>query len=333
MRLSLALVLLLLIGSLVRADAAAAQEVGTCQTANGPRTTAQITAELQQAGYGGPWDSAAQEAAYARASGGPVSCAASPSTPGGPASVVVLVAGYGSDLAVASQQFAPLQAALLARDARTTFVFFSYVGSQVQGCASTPARYSSMDTAQSLVSSEKLMRTLLDTLAASCNARIAIVGHSLGGLVAFRTVSDAPSNRVSDLLAVSSPLGGAPLATSNLCIDVGLCAPGPVVDELGQLFAASPQTATDNAARDSRIRATGTRVSAWGNDSDCLYYVSLCTSFDAISGVDARQTQWLGVSRAIHRNYAFAPHLWNIPASHTAVLENAAADLAADILP
>jgi pimeloyl-ACP methyl ester carboxylesterase len=327
--------LALLLSSLTLAPAGAlAQEVVTCQTANGPRTTAQITTELQMAGYDGPWDSAAQQAAYARASGGPVTCGATGSSA---ASAPASVAGYGSDLAAAGQQFAPLQAALLARDSRTAFVFFSYVGSSVQGCGSTPTPYTPTDTAQSLAASEAAFQALVSSLLAGCGDRVAVVGHSLGGLVAFRTLSDQPASRVFDVVTVDSPLGGAPGSSVNLCIDTGFCTAGAVVDDLAQLYAGWPKTTADNAAREARIRSAATRLSAWGNDGDCLYYVTLCTTIAAgaltATTVDARETQWLGISRAIRSNYSFAPHLWNIPASHLAVLENAAADIAADILP
>jgi pimeloyl-ACP methyl ester carboxylesterase len=277
---------------------------------------------------------ASQLAAYARASGGPATCGPA-NAPAGPASVVVLVGGYGSNLASAAQLFAPLQAALLARDPRTAFVFFSYVGSHVQGCTSTPTPYSATDTAQSLMSSQAVLQSLLQSLMASCANRIAVVGHSLGGLVAFRTLSDQPSAHVFDVVSVDSPLGGAPASAINLCVDAGFCAAGAAADDLGHLQSNWPQTTQDNASRDSRIVAAGTRMSAWGNESDCLYNLGLCTTFaaDALQTVDVTETQWLGIKRAIRGNYAFAPHLWNIPASHAAVLENAAADIAADILP
>jgi pimeloyl-ACP methyl ester carboxylesterase len=318
----------------VQSSGVLAQEVVMCQTANGPRTSAEITAELQKAGYGGPWDRASQLAAYARATGGPATCGSTP-TPAGQSTVVVLAAGYGSDLAVAGQQFAPLQAAMLARDARTSFVFFSYLGSNVQGCASTPTAYSATDTAQSLAASTHVMQSLLQTLAAACPDRIAVVGHSLGGLVAFRTVSDQPTPRVSNVVTVDSPLGGVPASDSNLCIDTGFCAAGPLVDDLSYLFSDWSRTTADNQSRDARIRSTGTQLSAWGNTSDCLYYAQLCTQFLALagSGADARETQWLGITHPVRRDYPFAPHLWNIPASHTAVLENAASDIAAEVLP
>src|SRR5205814_8054621 len=119
---------------------ATAQQVVTCQTVKGPTTSAQMTAELQQAGYAGPWDTSSQAAAYARASGGPVTCggASSASRPG---LVVVTIAGYGSDLQTAGNAFTVLQDALLAQDANVSFVQYSYTGSKVQGCGSTPNPY------------------------------------------------------------------------------------------------------------------------------------------------------------------------------------------------
>ncbi|HEY2596031.1 MAG TPA: alpha/beta hydrolase, partial [Chloroflexota bacterium] len=268
--------------------AAFAQEVVTCQTANGPRTSAQITSELQTAGYSGPWDMASQLAAYARASGGPATCGAS-NAPAGPASLVVLVGGYGSNLASTTQAFAPLEAALLARDPRTAFVFFSYVGSNVQGCASTPTPYSATDTAQSLMASQAELQSLLQSLMASCADRVAVVGHSLGGLLGFRTLSDQPSVRVYDVVSVDSPLGGAPASAINLCIDTGLCAAGAVADDMAHLYGNWSQTMKDNAARDARVTSAGTRMSAWGNESDCLYNIELCTTFASgtLQGIDA----------------------------------------------
>jgi pimeloyl-ACP methyl ester carboxylesterase len=245
----------------------------------------------------------------------------------------MFVAGYGSDLATASSQFSALQDALLARDPHTAFVQFSYVGSSIRGCSSVPAPYSASDTAQSISASTRTFVDTLQSLQASCTERIGVVGHSLGGLIAFLGLGQQPTARVYDAITVDSPLGGAPAGASNLCIDAGFCAAGPVADDLASLYSHWDATAADNQSREQRITAGGTRLSAWGNQSDCLYYVPLCTTVVSVSLEDARETQWLGISRAVHRDYPFAAHLWNIPASHLAVLENAAADLAADLLP
>ena len=169
---------------------ASAQVVAICETALGPRTTSQITAELEQAGYPGPWDLPAQIEAYARASGGPATCGGS-SRSGRATTVVLLVAGYGSDLTSASVVFSALQSELLARDPTTSFAFFSYRGSDVRGCASVPTPYSPADTAQSLDASVAVFLTTLQALQSACPADIAVVGHSLGGLIAFHALGRA----------------------------------------------------------------------------------------------------------------------------------------------
>ena len=108
-----------------------------------------------------------------------------------------------------------------------------------------------------------------------------------------------------------------------------------MVHDLGRLYDNWSATAAANVSSQANLVAVDTRLSAWGNDADCLYYVSLCsTAADGIvASIDARATQWLGVARPVHKNYTYAPRVWNIPASHTAVLENAAAEMATDLLP
>jgi pimeloyl-ACP methyl ester carboxylesterase len=249
--------------------------------------------------------------------------------------VVLLVAGYGSDLTSASIVFSALQSALLVRDPTTSFAFFSYRGSEVRGCASVPTPYSPADTAQRLDISVAVFLTTLQALQSTCPADIAVVGHSLGGLIAFHALGDRPNTRVEAVMTVDSPLGGAPLASSMTCIQLGFCADGPVVHELGQLYDNWSASAAANASRQANLVAVDTRLSAWGNVSDCLYYIGLCSTVSdgAVASIDARATQWLGIARPVHKNYAYAPRVWNIPASHTAVLENAAAEMAADLLP
>jgi len=77
-----------------------------------------------------------------------------------------------------------------------------------------------------------------------------VVGHSLGGLVAFRALSGQPAARVFHVATVDSPLGGAPPAATNICIDAGFCTSGPIVDDLAQLYGDWSRTATENTVRD-----------------------------------------------------------------------------------
>ncbi len=333
---SLCVVLVLGIAAPGAADVQA-QEVQTCQTANGPRTTAELTAELQRAGYAGPWDTSSQAAAYAQASGGPVTCGSAQSTSGQPV-IVMFVAGYGSDLSTASVVFTAVQDALLERDPNVSFVQFSYTGSNIQNCDTTPAPYGAADTAQDISISKRVLLDTLQALQAACpNARIAVLGHSLGGLIAFQALSDQPLSSVVDVTTVDSPLGGAPASELNVCVTAGFCAQGPISDNLVQLYTNWSRTSADNTARQAKLQAAQTQVEVWGNHSDCVYNAGLCSTLatglvGSLGGVDATETQWLGVSNAVRKDYAFAPRVWNILASHTAVLENSADDLATDLL-
>lgn len=331
------LALVLVSAVLVRPVSVNAQEVVTCQTINGPKTTAQITAELQRAGYAGPWDSASQAAAYARASGGPVTCGGITAA-SGPAMLVVLIAGYGSDLETAGDAFTAVQQELLERDANVLFVQYSYTGSTVQGCSSIPNPYQAADTAQDINTSKQVLIATIQALQTACpNEPIAVLGHSLGGLIGFQALAEHPLASVRKMIAVDSPLGGAPLTETQVCVSSGICADGPLSPYLAQLYASWNQTAAANAKRDAALKSAHTGMSAWGNQSDCLYYAVLCataavSAIELLGGTDARETQWLGVADAVRKDYVFAPRIWNILPSHEAVMINAAPEMAAALL-
>jgi pimeloyl-ACP methyl ester carboxylesterase len=328
------LALALALAALLSTTPALAQEGVVCQTPNGVRTMAQLADEVRAAGYNGPWDTASTTAAYVRASGGPVTC----SRPG-PAGVrpiaFVFVAGYGSDLASADVVFSPLQAALAARNPNVSFVHYSYTGTTFSGCDATPSAYRPADTAQDIEVSKRILHETLVALRAACDVeRIEIVGHSLGGLIALQTLSEQSVPGVTDLLMVDSPLGGVPLPIIRTCIDSGFCPEGPVAEYLAGRYANWAATAVDNTARAATL-AGATRVSAWGNQSDCFYNVALCSVLvrRLLATYDARETQWLGMPGAVRKDYPFAAYLWNIPASHLAVLLNSGKEMAADLLP
>lgn len=313
---------------------AAAQDVVVCQTANGARTPAELAEEVRIAGYAGPWDAASVAAAYARASGGAVLCG-EPAPAALHRIAVVFVAGYGSDLAIATAMFSPLRTALAARNSNITFVQYSYRGTTFNGCAATASPYRPSDTAQDVEDSERMLREMLVALKDACEVeRIVIVGHSLGGLIAFLALGGQSETGVSDLVTIDSPLGGVPLTLMRTCIDAGLCPDGVVVPFLAGRYSEWSGTAMDNAATAASFEAAQTRVSAWGNQSDCFYAVALCgLSGRRLGAYDARETQWAGIPRTVRKDYPFAAYVWNIPASHTAVLLYSAAEIAEDLLP
>jgi pimeloyl-ACP methyl ester carboxylesterase len=242
---------------------------------------------------------------------------------------VLFVGGYGSNLATVAESFAALRSAFAGHDSSTTFAQFSYTGWNAQACA--PLSYQSADTAQDLATSE---RRLLDTIYAlqnQCGAgRIVVVGHSLGGLVAFHALADSPMAQVSDIVTIDSPLGGVPPVQLQTCVDAGLCDDGPISGVLSGLFTQWDQTARDNAARVGKLAAAGIRVTAWGNQSDCLYAPAQCVPMAAyLLGVtDARDTQWLGIDHAMRRNYVpIRQTLASVLDSHAVVLSSASTDI------
>jgi pimeloyl-ACP methyl ester carboxylesterase len=249
-----------------------------------------------------------------------------------PATTVLFVGGYGSTLGTATQSFAPLRAALQGRDSSIAFAQYSYSGWDAPTCS--PRDYGAAQTGQDFETSKRLLLETIYTLHANCGAaRVVVIGHSLGGLVAFHALSDNPMGEVTDVVTVDSPLGGAPAAEIRACVEAGLCVEGPVSVLLATLHGAWQQTAADNADRVNRLAAVGTRVTAWGNQSDCLYAPSVCIPLArVVVGVyDVRDTQWLGVDRAMRRDVTPRSTLASIVNSHQAMLSTAAADIVTDL--
>ncbi|HEY1298304.1 MAG TPA: alpha/beta fold hydrolase [Chloroflexota bacterium] len=247
---------------------------------------------------------------------------------------VLFVGGYGSTLASASRSFAPVRAALTAHDPTTSFAQYSYLGWNAQSCE--PRDYYSADTGQDFGLSERNLLETIYLLRTQCggNGHIVVVGHSLGGLVAFHALSDNPMSEITDVVTIDSPLGGAPAGAVNACVDSGLCAEGPVSGTLTSLYSAWDQTAQDNAARVSRLAAAGIRVTAWGNQGDCLYAPAACVPLASylLGNTDARDTQWLGVAHAMRRDYPPTSTLASVLNSHQVILTRAATDIASELI-
>jgi pimeloyl-ACP methyl ester carboxylesterase len=252
-----------------------------------------------------------------------------------PPLAVVFVGGIGADLEEAAAQFEPLKAAILEREPNAVTVQYSYNGSEFDGCTAKPLPYSRLDTSQNIEVSKRVLRETLTAFEDACHVgRVAIIGHSLGGLIAFQALDEVTMAGVSDLVTIDSPLGGVPPRLVQLCIDVGVCDEGPVVGYLADLpnFA---DVEASNAARAAALASGGVRMSAWGNESDCFYNAALCSSLArALLGVlDARETQWLGIPDAVHKDFALPRSLSSIGPSHTVLLRESAKELATALTP
>lgn len=249
---------------------------------------------------------------------------------------VVFVGGYGSDFDEAASQFSALRRAVLERRPDALVVQYSYTGTTFDGCNASPSNYARVDTGQDVEVSKQTLRDTIAGLESGCDvARVAIVGHSLGGLIAFQTVDGKSPPNVSDVVTIDSPLGGVPQRLVEACINFGFCVDGAVADYLAALYPRSATLAQDNTAHAAALADAGVRVSAWGNVNDCFYDVALCASFArALLGtLDARETQWLGMPDTVRKSYPVLRGLTGIGASHRAVLEQAADELASALIP
>jgi pimeloyl-ACP methyl ester carboxylesterase len=254
-----------------------------------------------------------------------------PALAGPSPTTVLFVGGYGGSLTSAVGDFSALRSALLQHDPQLRFAQYSYTGWDADACR--PLDYRDADTGQDFATSEQRLLNTVLTLRAQCGAqRIVVIGHSLGGLVALHALSDSPMAEVSDIITVDSPLGGAPAEEIQACIEYGLCVDGPVGSLLSRLNGDWDQTAVDNASRVSHLAQLGTRVTAWGNQSDCLYAPAACLpAAKAFLGpYDVRETQWLGVDRAMRRDYVPST-LASILHSHDVMLTRAAGEIANEL--
>jgi pimeloyl-ACP methyl ester carboxylesterase len=249
---------------------------------------------------------------------------------------VVLVGGYGTDLDRATEQFADIRKALVDRNPATLIVQFSYAATQFDGCRAQPLVYSPSDTAQDIQASIRILRETLAALEDACRPqRVVIIGHSLGGLIAFDALDGTPLAHVSDLVTIDSPLGGVPERLIQTCIVIDFCPYGPVADQLADLYARSSSLQTDNARRAADLIQSGVQVSAWGSSGDCFYDVSLCAPIARafVGQIDARESQWFGMPDVVRKDYPVTKSLASIAVSHTAVMRAAAAELASALSP
>lgn len=187
---------LLLAVALLTPRAATAQPAPTYQTVNGPLSWDALLNQLKAAGYAGPWDPQSAIAAYARASGGPVTLVTSGSAPG---PIVVEIGGIGTDTSPGGPW--PAVEPLLA------------------GSGFRRYQYS---TCSDISSNVQQLISYVQTLHSN---KVVLVGHSMGGVLALTAVgttdlvglvqgvviADAPVNGLSpDLVSLGESVGAVP---------------------------------------------------------------------------------------------------------------------------
>ncbi|WP_066636167.1 esterase/lipase family protein [Desulfolucanica intricata] len=107
------------------------------------------------------------------------------------------------------------------RDRR--FLQYSYTGGEVKAGEWYPNKYSPEDTGQPIGISVKHLNDLIEELsAADPKARFILVGHSLGGVIAFDFISKYTENisRIKGVVTLNAPLMGAIYNIPNIVLEI-----------------------------------------------------------------------------------------------------------------
>jgi pimeloyl-ACP methyl ester carboxylesterase len=186
----------LLVVALLAPTVSEAQPAPMYETPNGPLSGDALANQLQAVGYPGPWDPQSILAAYARASGGPVTLIAGGSAP---ATIVVEIGGIGTETN-------PGGPWITIESLLAGFGFRRY---QYSTCADISSNV------QQLVSYVQTLRP----------NKVVLLGHSMGGVLALTAVgtndlsgvvhgvviADAPVNGLSsDLVNFGESVGAVP---------------------------------------------------------------------------------------------------------------------------
>jgi pimeloyl-ACP methyl ester carboxylesterase len=127
---------------------------------------------------------------------------ASPSAPAG-RTAILFVGGLGSTYATSSRAFQTLQSALVASRgyAESDFSLFSYDQQNAD-------QYDPLLTCAPVAVSEAALGARIADLQAAGAAHVVLVGHSLGGVLAYDVAASATDGFISGVVTVDSPLGG-----------------------------------------------------------------------------------------------------------------------------
>lgn len=177
---------------------------------------------------------------------------------------------------------------------------FSYNGGTVSPAGDwIPKNYACTDTDrpsdQNLVPLETMMR---DYRAKHPDAHFTLVGHSLGGYLAFlegeRESRRAAADRlgIDTIVALEAPLRGV-AADKKIALDVAIGCPTSytAVSEL-VVDKANPDIEAVRMAQVDAMRAAGMRVATLGNNNDCLYDLPACST-GTFSSINDAPTQYI----------------------------------------
>ncbi|HEY3833946.1 MAG TPA: Calx-beta domain-containing protein [Acidimicrobiia bacterium] len=187
------------------------------------------------------------------------------------------------------------------------FLWYSYNGGHVDSKTGEwrPYSYNCGDTAQSYATDITHLRLMINAYTkANPNTDLILVGHSQGGLVAFQQLAlndIAPSDRLTKLITLDSPLGGVPVVGTTLSSIASGCWIGAAPTQLAALYTAENGTglfpnqpvgdnspslcsfllACSNPATNAQLvlqaESQGVTVDTFGSTDDAVYTPGRCT--------------------------------------------------------
>jgi hypothetical protein len=183
---------------------------------------------------------------------------------------------------------------------------FSYAGGTVDDAGAWhPDPYECEITDRYAAVNLAVLETMLrDLRAKRPEAHFTLVGHSLGGYLAYlegvreSQRPDADKLHVDVIVALDAPLRGVN-ADKKLVLDLAIGCPktyqagGEIVSD-----GANPEIRNIRAAEVEAMRAAGIRVATLGSNADCLFNTPRCVSLPL---VDDTQTQYIDNADLVKR--------------------------------
>ena len=228
---------------------------------------------------------------------------------------------------VEDHRFEHLKAAFVKQGyTQRDFLDFSYNGGEVTSrgewrpepydCAETD-----QPTAESVAGLEKMLR---DYREKHEGVHFTLVGHSLGGYIAFATAADdaaRPEDERLDIdvvVTMDAPLLGT-AADKKIILDLVDCE--KTYEAGGDMVAAKgdPRTPSLRAQQAAAMAAAGIRLGTFGNENDCLYDPTVCAGG---TWADDTATQFLPGQAAVSVPYVIESGALQ---SHDAILVHAPA--------
>jgi pimeloyl-ACP methyl ester carboxylesterase len=185
---------------------------------------------------------------------------------------------------------------------------FSYAGGAVRGGVWQPQPYGCALTDRAAMDSVLVLESMVrDLRSAHPDTKVTLVGHSLGGYIAFlagtREAGRTASQRIGidGVVTLDAPLAGAS-PDKKAIVDLIPCektyvAGSELVDER-----ADPTTPERRRTQAAAMAVAGVRLATLGNLRDCLYRTTVCAGG---TWIDDSATQFVDTAE-LSRSYEIA---------------------------